>query len=150
MTQRAIARECADLIRERVKIKTLKESYDTQTMLNVNNGNRAIHYTPLNGFTTSDLGYEKNNDKLVGIMKSDDAEQSRYFINEFDRLWNNDGELEDITDAVVDYISSCYKENSPEFIYFIILYNIFKDFLRDLDEDHMPNEATGFQVSKSA
>lgn len=147
MTQRAISRECADWIREKVKIKTLKESYDTQTMLNINNGKNAIHYTPLNGFTTSDLGYEKNNDRLVGIMKSDDAEQSKYFINEFDRLWNNDGELEDITDAVVDYLSSCYKENSPEFIYFIILYNIFKDFLRDLDEDHMPNEATGFKNS---
>lgn len=147
MTQRAIARECADWIREKVKIKTLKESYNTQTMLNVNYGDSAIHYTPLNGFTTSDLGYEKKNDKLVGIMKSDDAEQSKYFINEFDRLWNSDGELEDITDVVVDYISSCYKENSPEFIYFIILYNIFKDFLRDLDEDHMPNEATGFKNS---
>lgn len=62
-------------------------------------------------------------------------------------MWHNDEALKDITDSVIDYISTCYKENAPEFIYFIILYNIFKEFLLDLDEDHMPNEATGFKNS---
>ena len=147
MTQRAIARECAEWIRNKVKIKTLKSSVATQSMISIDNGGTYTHYTPVNGFTTSDLGYEKNDSNLVGIMKSDIAEQSRFFIGEFDRLWESSAKLEDITDAVVDYISSCYKENAPEFIYFIILYNIFKDFLRDLDEDFMPNEATGFKNS---
>lgn len=147
MTQRAIARECAEWIKNKVKIKTLKSPVATQSMISIDNGGTYTHYTPVNGFTTSDLGYEKNDSNLVGIMKSDIAEQSRFFIGEFDRLWESSAKLEDITDAVVDYISSCYKENSPEFIYFIILYNIFKDFLRDLDEDFMPNEATGFKNS---
>ncbi|MDE7384070.1 MAG: ATP-dependent helicase, partial [Treponemataceae bacterium] len=106
-----------------------------------------MHYTPIGGFTTADLGYEQNQSNLVGITKSDIAEQSKFFINEFDRLWNNTNKLEDITASVIDYISSCYKENSPEFIYFIILYNVFREFLKDLDEDFMPNEATGFKNS---
>ena len=147
MTQRAIARECAEWIKNKVKIKTLKSPVATQSMISIDNCGTYTHYTPVNGFTTSDLGYEKNDSNLVGIMKSDIAEQSRFFIGEFDRLWESSAKLEDITDAVVDYISSCYKENSPEFIYFIILYNIFKDFLRNLDEDFMPNEATGFKNS---
>lgn len=147
MTQRAIARECAEWIKRKVKIKTLKTPVATQSMINIENGGEYIHYTPVNGFTTADLGYEKSGSNLVGIMKSDIAEQSKFFIGEFDRLWENGARLEDITDAVVDNISSCYKENAPEFIYFIILYNVFKDFLRDLDEDFMPNEATGFKNS---
>ena len=147
MTQKAIARECADWIRTKVKIKTLKEPVATQTMINIDKGDVSINYTPVNGFTTSDLGYEKNISNLVGIMKSDIAETSKYFIKEFDRLWSDDTKLEDISEAVVDYISSCYKENSPEFIYYIILYNIFKEFIHDLDEDYMPNEATGFKNS---
>lgn len=147
MTQRAIARECAEWIRSKVRIKTLKTHVTTQSMISIDSGDTYTHYTPVNGFTTSDLGYEKYDSNLVGIMKSDIAEQSKFFINEFDRLWESGTKLEDITDAVVDYISSCYKENSPEFIYFIILYNIFKDFLHDLDEDFMPNEATGFKNS---
>lgn len=147
MTQKAIARECAEWIKNKVKIKTLKESVATQSMINVENEDKYIHYMPIDGFTTADLGYENKNSKLVGIMKNDNPEQSRFFISEFDRLWNSDTQLEDITNTVVDYISSCYKENSPEFIYFIILYNIFKEFLEDLDEDYMPNEATGFKNS---
>ena len=147
MTQKAIARECAEWIRRKVKIKTLKDTIPTQTMINVDNNDTKIHYTPVEGFTTADLGYENNHSKLVGIMKTDILEQSKFFIAEFDRLWNTENHLEDITNAVVDYISSCYKENSPEFIYFIILYNIFNEFLHDLDEDFMPNEATGFKNS---
>ena len=147
MTQRAIARECAEWIKNKVKIKTLKEPITTQSLVNTDYNGAYTHYTPINGFTTADLGYEKNDSNLVGIMKTDIAEQSKFFIGEFDRLWESGAKLEDITDTVVDYISTCYKENSPEFIYFIILYNIFKDFLQDLDEDYMPNEATGFKNS---
>ncbi|MGN0783451.1 MAG: helicase-related protein [Christensenellales bacterium] len=147
MSQKAIARECADWIRNKVKIKSLKEPIATQTMINISSRGSYVHYTPVDGFTTADLGYEKKDSRLIGIMKTDMPEQSKFFISEFDRLWNSDNNLEDITNAVVDYISSCYKENSPEFIYYIILYNIFKEFLCDLDEDYMPNEATGFKNS---
>ena len=147
MTQKAIARECAEWIKNKVKIKTLKAPISTQTMINITADDAHVHYTPVEGFTTADLGYERNDSKLIGIMKTDIPEQSKFFISEFDRLWNNESQLEDITTAVVDYISSCYKENSPEFIYFIILYNIFNEFLKDLDEDFMPNEATGFKNS---
>lgn len=147
MTQKAIARECAEWLKAKVKIKTLKEPVSTQPMINIDSDGNYMHYTPVNGFTTADLGFERSNANLTGIIKSDNAEQSKFFIKEFDRLWGDTEKLEDITGAVIDYISSCYKENSPEFIYFIILYNIFKDFLRDLDEDCMPNEATGFKNS---
>ena len=147
MTQKAIARECAEWIKNKVKIKSLKESVSAQTMINISSQGSYVHYTPVESFTTADLGYERNESRLVGIMKTDIAEQSKFFITEFDRLWNNDSHLEDITSAVVDYISCCYKENSPEFIYYIILYNIFKEFLCDLDEDYMPNESTGFKNS---
>ena len=104
MTQKAIARECAEWIRSKVKIKTLKDTIPTQTMINVDNNDTKIHYTPVEGFTTADLGYENNHSKLVGIMKTDIPEQSKFFIAEFDRLWNTENNLEDITNAVVDYI----------------------------------------------
>ena len=81
MTQKAIARECAEWIRNKVKIKTLKEPVATQSMINIDFGNKCVHYTPVNGFTTADLGYEKNNSNLVGIVKTDMAEQSKFFID---------------------------------------------------------------------
>ena len=53
-----------------------------------------------------------------------------------------------MTEQIIDHISNIYKENSPEFIYFVTLYNIFNEFLEDISEDVLPNEATGFKDSQ--
>jgi SNF2 family DNA or RNA helicase len=52
------------------------------------------------------------------------------------------------TAEVIEYISTVYNENSPEFIYFVILFNIFNEFLEDITEDLLPNEATGFKETE--
>ena len=56
--------------------------------------------------------------------------------------------MQDVTDVVIENISSAYNENSPEFIYFMTLYHVFSEFLDDISEDVLPNEATGFKESK--
>ena len=66
----------------------------------------------------------------------------------FNELWNDDKQFADVTEQVVENISNIYKENSPEFIYFVALYNIFNEFLEDISEDVLPNEATGFKESQ--
>ena len=38
-----------------------------------------------------------------------------------------------------------YAENSPARIYFLILYNLFAEFLDDISEDVLPNDRTGYQ-----
>lgn len=53
-----------------------------------------------------------------------------------------------MTDAVIENIENVYRENAPEFIYFVTLYNIFHEFLSDISEDVLPNEATGFKSSQ--
>ena len=62
-------------------------------------------------------------------------------------MWNNSESFKDVTDAIIDNISTVYKENAPDFIYFVTLYNIFNEFLEDISEDVLPNEATGFKNS---
>ena len=66
----------------------------------------------------------------------------------FDEIWNDSSRLQDVTDIVLQSISTAYRENSPDFIYFFTLYNIFSEFLEDVSEDNLPNEATGFKQSK--
>ena len=64
MTQKAIARECAEWIKNKVKIRTLKQPISTQTMINITSADNHVHYTPVEGFTTADLGYERNDSTL--------------------------------------------------------------------------------------
>ena len=73
---------------------------------------------------------------------------SRQLIRSFDQIWNDKTLLEDVTDEVIGSITAAYQENSPDFLYFVTLYNIFNEFLEDISEDVLPNEATGFKESR--
>lgn len=69
------------------------------------------------------------------------------YLKIFNEQWQNSDKFKDVTAQVLEYIETVYNENSPEFIYFITLYNIFNEFLEDISEDVLPNEATGFKNS---
>ena len=104
-------------------------------------------YFPVNGFTTVDLGCEQGNNMGTNIAKVA-SPMSLTLLEQFEKLWQNNEELQDVTDKVISSISSAYNENAPEFIYFVTLYNIFHEFLDDISEDELPNERTGFKNSK--
>ena len=148
LSQRVIARECAEWIKAKVKFKSNITDNGLQNFLYVDNGLNKVAYTPIRGFTAVDLGYEQNNMYYQGIVKHDDESYTKFFLNQFSSLWKDASKMEDVTESVVDFISTAYQENAPEFIYFIALYNIFSEFLDDImSEDYLPNEKTGYQDS---
>ena len=142
LTQKAIAKECAEWIRQKACFKSNKTNESMTGFANVDQTN----YMPLNGFTTVDLGCEKGDSAYTIIVKND-YPSSKEFLSLFDQIWNDSSKLQVVTEDVIDNISNAYKENAPEFLYFVTLYNIFHEFLDDLSEDDLPNEATGFKNS---
>ncbi len=142
MTQKAIAKECADWIKEKVTFKSNISDKTIQGQLVVDD----IGYTPINNFTTVELGCEKGNVISTIIVKDQSLAQD--LIRDFNEIWNDKMVLQEVTDEVIESISAAYNENSPDFIYFVTLYNIFNEFLEDVSEDVLPNEATGFKDSK--
>ena len=146
LTQKAIAIECAEWIKAKVKFKSNVTSANMLGFINIENDEPAT-YTPVNGFTTTDLGCEKGNN-MFNFVNKVEAENSKQYLRMFNELWNDDKQFADVTEQVAENISNVYKENSPEFIYFVALYNIFSEFLEDISEDVLPNEATGFKESQ--
>ena len=71
--------------------------------------------------------------------------ESKVFLDSFNEIWKDKNKVEDVTEEIIESISIAYQENSPEFIYFFTLYNIFNEFLEDISEDNLPNELTGFK-----
>ena len=147
MTQKAIAAECAEWIRKKVKFKSNVGGNSIPGFLVVDQQEEQQAYVPLESFTSVDLGCTHGN-ACFTIINQIDVPQATAYLQNFDSIWNDPGKLQNVTDEVLDRISSAYEENSPEFIYFIALYNIFREFLDDLSEDVLPNEATGFRKSK--
>ena len=147
MNQKAIAKECAEWIKRKAIFKSNITGENMTGFVNVTNSNSATTYMPINGFTTVDIGCERGNNtyNMVNRFESPFADT---YINLFESLWNDKNKLQDVTDIVIDNMTSVYNENSPESIYFLILYHVFSEFLNDISTDELPNEATGFKQSK--
>jgi hypothetical protein len=148
LTQKAIAKECSNWIKKKVTFKSNKTNAYLQGFINVENHDEKYTYTQTVGFTTVDLGYERGNNISNITIKSDEYNMTKTYFQLFDQVWNDDEKTKDVTAEVIEYISTVYNENSPEFIYFVILFNIFKEFLEDITEDLLPNEATGFKETE--
>ena len=147
LNQQAIAKECADWIRNKVKFKSNTSGEYMMPFMSVRNDNEELAYSPLMNFTTADLGADRGHNAYSTTTKVY-APQAKHFIDTFESVWSEDGKLADVTEAVLENITAAYKENSPELIYFMALYNIFSEFLEDLNADFLPNEATGFKQSQ--
>lgn len=147
MTQRAVARECADWIKRKARFKSNTTGENMSGFMTVKNQVDQIAYMPINGFTTVDIGCERGNNSYNMINRFETPFSISY-IQLFENLWKDKEKLQDVTDVVIENITTAYNENSPEFIYFMTLYHVFSEFLDDISEDELPNEATGFKQSK--
>ncbi len=105
----------------------------------------AAVYAPLQGFTSADLGYERGDAVSNMVTRIDDPPATSQYLRLFDQIWHNADQLEDVTELVRDHIASVYAENSPERIYFLVIYNLFAEFLDDISEDVLPNDLTGYK-----
>ncbi|QTA85559.1 helicase-related protein [Desulfonema magnum] len=147
LTQRAIAKECADWMRHKAKFRSNRTQAPMQQFACLESRNMAAAYMPLHGFTAVDLGYQQGDAVSNFITRFDDAPSTQTWLNLFEQIWNDESKLEDVTENICAHIESVYQENSPEKIYFLMLYNIFNEFLADLNEDILPNDLTGYQNS---
>ena len=145
LSQKAIAKECADWIRKKVRFKSNSSTEVMGGFLQVSDV-ESRSYAPFNEFTTTELGLDRGN-SVYSMVHSSPSPFAEEYLKIFNAQWSNSEKFVDVTDRILEYIETVYKENSPDYIYFITLYNIFSEFLDDISEDVLPNEATGFKNS---
>jgi len=147
LTQRAIAKECADWMRRKAKFSSNRGKAPMQQFACVGNGSESVVYLPLHGFTAVDLGYQKGDAVSNLVNRLDETSATATYLSLFEQIWNDPEKLEDVTSYLCDHIASVYQENSPERVYFLILYNIFNEFLENISDDVLPNDLTGYKDS---
>ncbi|MCF0245139.1 MAG: DEAD/DEAH box helicase family protein, partial [Bacteroidaceae bacterium] len=129
------------------RFKTNVSQLNMPGFLNVKDEDALFTYMPFNEFTTTELGCERGNNIFQLIQRLSSPISDAYLKN-FSDFWQDSENFADVTEAVIENIENVYRENSPDFIYFVTLYNIFNEFLEDISEDVLPNEATGFKSSQ--
>lgn len=139
LQQKRVAKECADWIEHKVDIKTVKQSNLLHgKMYHVDNGGVEEAILGSSNFTVRGLGLgaDGNNIELNLIVDSSrDRQELRQWFSE---LWNDDALAKDVKREVLDYLCKLYANQSPQFVYYLTLFHLFRDYLdgtRDIDED---------------
>ena len=146
LTQASIAKECAEWIEEKVKFKASKfPGIVGSKFIHIKNSRKDdLLINNTNDFSASGLGYTKS-DQMIFANSINDKPMTDQMLQMFDMFWSNEDMLEDVKKRVLNSIEKIYKENTPEYLYFVTLYNIFRDYLDELTEDNIVKSKTGFK-----
>ena len=152
INQRALARECAEWVRKRATFKTARHRglISTGAAYHVENPGRPDEAFSGAGadFTLEGLGYERRPGMVMGVAHYEGDTEAAGLKAVFEVIWGNPAVVEEVTDAVAERIETLYRENPPEFVYFLTLYHLFRDFMEgEAGED--PTRAN-IQFEKSA
>lgn len=148
MNQASIAKECADWIRDKVEFKSLVTPNPAQQRLvYIENQDDDVSINGTVDFTTDGLGFSPSNrmDMNTCIYGKKYISQ---FLTMFNNIWEDDSLVEDVKTKVLEQMQLIYKENTPEFIYFVTLYNIFKGYLGELTEENIVKTKIGFKETQ--
>lgn len=147
LNQSYIARELAKWVKKKVEIKALKSTKMKGALCHINNGERMVSITGATSLSCPSLGYINSTPMYLNIY-TDNDEFNNTLQSKFDEIWNNEEELKDVKKEMLNKIKYLYKDNSPEFLYFITLYNIFKEFLEENDNKELIKSRTGFKETE--
>jgi hypothetical protein len=139
LTQRAVARECAEWIRRKAQFRSNRSGAPMQQFACIEATESSTVYMPLHGFTAVDLGYQQGNAVSNFVNKMDEPVATRTFLALFDQIWQDPGRLVDVTELIREHIASVYQENSPQRIYFLMLFSIFSEFLERIPAGYLMN-----------
>ena len=88
MTQRAIAKECAEWIRKKATFKTNVSGENMPGFMTVASSPEQTAYMPLGGFTTVDIGCERGNNSYNMVNRLETPFSTQY-LQLFENLWND-------------------------------------------------------------
>ncbi len=148
MKQAAIAKECAEWLEKKAEIKSLRQANPAQPRLvYIENPEDNVSINGTVDFTSDGLGITPSN-RLDSNMCLYGKDYTNGFLQAFNELWEDDTAVQDVKDKVLEQMRILYKENTPEFIYFVTLYNIFYDYLDEITEDNIVISRTGFKETQ--
>lgn len=144
LNQSYIARELAKWLKKKVEIKTLKNTKMNGALCHIDSEGKSVSITGATSLSGPSLGYINSKPMYLNIY-TDDNELNSTLKSKFNEIWNSEDLLKDVKKDILNKIKYLYKDNSPEFLYFITLYNIFKDFLEENENKEVIKSRTGFK-----
>ncbi|KFI21395.1 helicase-related protein [Nitrosococcus oceani] len=147
LNQRHIARECAKWIRGEVAVKAIREPYpSSQNLIHLMANGSGNHFAVHGSATLTPTGLgEVRSSGLQMNTGISDIDTTQQLLAWFDGIWSDETSATDIREELLERLDFIAADQPASFVYFLTLYNIFKDFLEDIDEENIIRSKTGFK-----
>ena len=149
LDQNQIANKCYEFIRDKAEIKSVKkEGVATASNILVENDDNSYLISGNNlSFSKSGLGYTTEI-RFDFNQVTDEPGFIQQYKAFFEQLFSNEEIVVDVKEELLKHLSNLYKENSPELLYYLTLYNIFGEKLLNMDDMARVKERTGITETK--
>ena len=128
LRQKPIAKACAEWIKEKVEIRTTRQSNLIHGKM-YHIANKGVDKAILgsSNFTVRGLGLSSNSNNIELNLEVDSDRDRTDLKTWFDEIWNNDKLVEDVKEKVLAKLKQIGQDHPPELIYYKTLYELFRE-----------------------
>lgn len=149
LDQNQIASKCYKFIEKKGEIKSVVKPgcVSPSNILVENKDNKYLIQGNNIAFSKDGLGYTKRI-RFDFNTVNDDPQMIDQYISFINEIFTNKDLVVDVKEELLKHLSNLYKENSPELLYYLTLYNIFGEKLVNMDDMARVKEKTGITQTK--
>ena len=144
LDQKRVAAECAKWIRGKIEVKASLTKQVTQNLIHLQS--KQVSFAIHGSATISPIGLgDIGSNSLQMNMGLTDTESSQQLLTWFDSIWADEINSKSIKKELIEKLDYIAADQPANIVYFLTLFNLFKDFLEDIDEENIIRSKTGFK-----
>ena len=143
-----IARECSEWLKQKGEVRQLPSSVH-QNLIHLSHADNDEHLAVVgsSSFTTDGLGISPSESHHINTCFRSSAE-AHSLIKWFNELWASGKSSDHFGSTLQEALALIYSNKTPQQIYFLTLFNIFRDFIGELDEEKIIKTKTGIKSTQ--
>lgn len=139
-----VAKECASWLESKADVRAISTPAPLNLFHVKNADGREVAIHGSSSLTSSGLGVTASAGYEMNTFY-DTHEETTGLLEWFDGIWNDPTAVHDIKAALLEQLDEMLSAKSPALIYYLTLYNIFRDFIGELEEDKIIKTGTGIK-----
>jgi len=144
LDQKRVAAECAKWLRGKVDVKASTTPQAAQNLMHLESGESSFAVHGSATLSPTGLGEVRSNSLQMNTGISD-VDTTQQLITWFDGIWADEASANNIKEELIEKLDFIASDHPADFVYYLTLYNIFKDFIQDIDEENIIKGKTGFK-----
>lgn len=137
-----IAKECAEWINAKASIQ--KTNFVGQSLTHIENDSEEVAIQGSSSFNLEGLGLVESSSYQMNTKFNAQSGASD-LLSWFNTIWNDKNSVVDIKEDIINGLKLIYESKTSEQFYYFTIYNLFKDFIEEIEEEEIIKTQTGFK-----